>query len=143
MKPMIRDTYGRNALSSAMQLLLGVTNGKYPAEGLPPRIVQGVKVWVEPLPPAQPGQKKRSTHRVKCECPKCGHVMSAGRMHQHKCDARNRRRAGIAAIIWLQAACGVKESRASAAAEWDAMSASDRSKTLLTRQIMGALSRGI
>jgi hypothetical protein len=57
-----------------------------PVEGMPPRLIQGIRIWVEPQ--KEPGAKvsrrnKRSTHRVMAECPICLKVMSAGRLHQH------------------------------------------------------------
>lgn len=72
--------------STEMLVLLGVTGGRLPIAGLPIRLVQGIEVWVEPLPPAAPGQRKRSTHRVLCRCPSCGFVLSAGRLNQHICS---------------------------------------------------------
>jgi hypothetical protein len=72
--------------SSAMLQLLGVSGSKLPAEGMPAREIQGIRVWVAPLPPREPGQRgKRSTHRVRCACPDCGAEVSAGRLFQHRC----------------------------------------------------------
>lgn len=56
---------------------------KWPDDGLPPTTVQGVKVWVKPIVRV-PGRKS-SKHRVMCECPECGQVLSVGRLHQHVC----------------------------------------------------------
>lgn len=70
--------------STEMLALLGVT--RIPPEGLNARLVQGIWVWADPLPAAEPGQRKRSTHRVRCECPLCGKHLSAGRLHQHICS---------------------------------------------------------
>lgn len=80
---------GRPVHSHAMAALLGV-EGNYPASGLPGRFLQGIWVWVDPLPPRQPGERKRSTHRVLCECPDCGQRLSAGRLHQHTCPTAPR-----------------------------------------------------
>jgi hypothetical protein len=77
---------GRPVHSSTMLTLLGVT-GKLPPEGMAARDVQGVRVWVRPLPDAAPGQRKRSAHRVRCACPGCGLKLSAGRLFQHWCEA--------------------------------------------------------
>jgi len=42
---------------------------------------RSVMVWVSP---AKVGRTyKSSQHRVMCECPHCGDVLSAGRLHQH------------------------------------------------------------
>lgn len=83
---------GRPAHTGDMQLLLAQAHGnmalvggsKWPELGLPPVQVQGVKVWVEPFQ-RRPGVRKSSKHRVMCECPNCGHVLSAGRLFQHVC----------------------------------------------------------
>lgn len=82
-----------NAHSDDVKAMLGLPK-KLPKEGVPPRIVQGIKVWVEPAAAAvyvmRWGQRKllkRSTHRVMAECPLCGAHLSAGRLHQHKCQS--------------------------------------------------------
>lgn len=66
-----------------MMAALGVK--RLPAEGLPEREVDGVKVWVAPLDPSPTARRfKRSTHRLLCECPRCGKTMSFGRLAQHE-----------------------------------------------------------
>lgn len=81
----------RNAHSPQVRAMLGLdSKAKLPVEGMPARVVQGIKVWVEPLVGAAPKNSagrtaKRSTHRVLAECPHCQQVLSAGRLHQHKC----------------------------------------------------------
>lgn len=60
--------------------------GHWPDEGLLPVTVQGFMVWVVPIERI-PG-KKSSRHRVLCECPGCGVVLSVGRLHQHKCKVK-------------------------------------------------------
>lgn len=63
---------------------------KLPEEGIPPRMVDGIKVWVTPANPKKNlalGIRKSSVHRVLCECPGCGRVVSAGRLAQHKCSS--------------------------------------------------------
>lgn len=87
----------RPASSRVVNMLLGLRDGqKLPVEGMPPREIQGVKVWVTPLPPHPDKDKprglfgsmwKRSTHRVLCECPDCGKVLSIGRLAQHVCKS--------------------------------------------------------
>ncbi len=84
------------AHASLMKTLLGLPlKSKLPAQGMEPRVIQGVKVWVEPAPDPVFINKwgrtrllKRSTHRVMAECPDCGKHLSAGRMHQHVCKAK-------------------------------------------------------
>ena len=86
---------GRNAHNSTMKRLLGLDPNKHlPAAGLPPQTIQGIRVWV--MPAGAPKMRtnrwtgaqcvvKSSTHRIMGECPHCSAVMSAGRLHQHKC----------------------------------------------------------
>lgn len=85
-----------NAHSNDVRKMLGLPDkAKLPIEGLPPRIVHGIKVWVEPEPPSRLSgvcgepwthrMVKSSKHRIKAECPHCGWVGSAGRLHQHVC----------------------------------------------------------
>lgn len=57
---------------------------RLPVDGAAPRIVDGNKVWINPLP-LGPVRWKRSTHRVMVECHHCGQQFSAGRLHQHVC----------------------------------------------------------
>lgn len=86
----------QHAQHTDMKLLLaeahknpGLVGGaKWPELGLPPTIIQGVKVWVERMVRV-PG-KKSSKHRVLCECPGCKQVLSVGRLHQHVCKKRER-----------------------------------------------------
>jgi hypothetical protein len=76
-----------NAHSPQVRELLGLApTAKLPPEGMSPRVIQGIVVWVNPLPPrgAHP-RFKRSTHRVMAQCPACSKVLSAGRLHQHVC----------------------------------------------------------
>ncbi len=59
---------------------------KLPKEGIAPRKISGITVWVNPLPERLPGKwRKRSTHRVMAKCPACQREMSVGRLAQHKC----------------------------------------------------------
>lgn len=74
-----------HAHSNQVRALLGLRpRQKLPAEGMPPRLIQGILVWVTPLGP-NPTRFKRSTHRVLARC-NCGKVLSAGRLHQHRCS---------------------------------------------------------
>ena len=102
-KPIIIDhekseKYGMRftADSAAMLKLIGVTGPKLPKEAIEPRYIQGIRVWVEPHVPRYSKRDpsvelKTSKHRVLCECPNCGHVLSVGRLHQHLCNATRRR----------------------------------------------------
>lgn len=73
--------YGR-ATSSDMRELLGVRD--LPAEGMPEREIQGVRVYVAPQAPLTQGQRHRATHRIFAIC-ECGKHVPVGRLHQHKC----------------------------------------------------------
>jgi hypothetical protein len=80
-----------------MHELLGLPRGgRLPVEGMPERLIQGVRVYVKPLIGERPvrgnplfGQRlrrgKRNGHRVIAICG-CGQHVSAGRLHQHKCE---------------------------------------------------------
>ena len=73
-----------HAQNSGIKILLGLRPEQpLPAEGLPAREIQGVKVWIDPLGEKQ--KQRRMTHRIRCECPDCGQKMSVGRLHQHIC----------------------------------------------------------
>ena len=72
--------------SGEMLQALGLKPGGHlPADGLPPRELQGVTVYVAPAAPAASGRKS-SRHRVMAVC-SCGRHVSAGRLHQHRCPA--------------------------------------------------------
>lgn len=45
----IEGRQGYSANSTDMYALLGVSSGKLPAEGMPERLIQGVRVYVRPL----------------------------------------------------------------------------------------------
>jgi hypothetical protein len=70
-----------NMHSDEMLKALGVR--KLPRDGMEPRQIQGITVWVTPA--VTFAGRKSSKHRVMCECPDCGKQMSAGRLHQHVC----------------------------------------------------------
>lgn len=74
------------AFSHHVNAMLGLSkSAKLPQEGMAPRFIQGIKVWVNPLA-LGPVKHKRSTHRVMAECPTCGRHLSVGRLRQHKCE---------------------------------------------------------
>ena len=73
--------------------LLGLRSGQHlPDEGMAPRIVDGVKVWVLPIRPFEErtypvlGHVRRNglQLRVRCECPNCGQEVPVGRLAQHQ-----------------------------------------------------------
>lgn len=96
-RPFIRDPKhpSWNAHHNHLREMLGLPK-KLPKEGVPPQIIQGIKVWVEPHRPKVRTDKltgsmklvKSSKHRVMAECPLCGEHLSAGRLHQHKCKVK-------------------------------------------------------
>lgn len=61
---------------------------RLPVEGIEPRTVLGVRVWIVPLPtrPESERRWKRSNHRLMCACPLCAWTGSVGRLGQHKCS---------------------------------------------------------
>ena len=74
-----------NAHSPAMKQYFGLQpNDPWPANGLPARVIAGIKVWVAPLSPNSADRRSR-LHRVRAQCPLCNAVLSAGRLHQHVC----------------------------------------------------------
>jgi hypothetical protein len=81
--PRILGRFGRDASAGDMYELLGVTAGSLPAEGMPERTIQGVRVYVKPLPP-KTGTRRNFGLRVTAICP-CGRHVPVGRLHQHKC----------------------------------------------------------
>jgi hypothetical protein len=80
--------FGHNAHSDEIREMLGLGHkAKLPVEGLHGQTIQGVRVWITALPDRPKGGHKRSTHRVLAMCPSCLRVVSAGRLHQHKCKS--------------------------------------------------------
>ncbi len=78
----ISGRFGNRATAHDMYALLGTA--KLPAEGMPERGIQGVRVYVKPLPEGKPGQ--RQSLRVMAICT-CGQHVPVGRLHQHICKA--------------------------------------------------------
>ena len=87
MRGFVSQKYGKGNVpmhSPEMMETLGLKAGAHlPPEGMPERLIQGVKVWVTPYVEGRP--RKSSIHRVMCKCPSCERVLSAGRLHQHIC----------------------------------------------------------
>lgn len=75
--------------SGEMMEALGLKAGHHlPAEGMPERLIQGVRVYVLA---AKPTAHKSSAHRVMAVCPACERHMSAGRLasqHWKHCPKR-------------------------------------------------------
>lgn len=81
-----------------LRAMFGVTSHRWPDQGCEPREIQGI--WVRVLPvdhsslrdpgshPLTGRQRKRAQHRCIAWCPECGAQVSAGRLQQHRCDAR-------------------------------------------------------
>jgi hypothetical protein len=71
--------------SSAMMRALGLKPGAHlPTMGLARRDVEGVTVYVKPVPPREIWDHgKSSAHRVIAICPACERHLSAGRLVQH------------------------------------------------------------
>lgn len=79
----IQGRFGYNALAHDMYQFLGVKS--LPVEGMPEREIQGVRVYVKPLPFAPPGGHRNFQGlRVMAICT-CGQHVPVGRLHQHKC----------------------------------------------------------
>lgn len=74
---------GRYRYASAhdMYEYLGVK--RLPDAGMPERLIDGVRVYVKPLPVGKAGQ--RQSLRVTAICDDCGQHVPVGRMHQHLC----------------------------------------------------------
>lgn len=70
----------RYADAHDMYALLGVK--RLPDEGMPERLIQGIRVYVKPLPDGKP--RHRQSLRVTAICD-CGRHIAVGRMHQHIC----------------------------------------------------------
>lgn len=72
----------RYADAHDMYALLNVTS--LPIEGMPERVIHGVRVYVRPLPPHPELQRNFQGLRVMAICD-CGQHLAVGRLHQHKC----------------------------------------------------------
>jgi hypothetical protein len=82
-KIMIRNSRGWNCHEGELKELFGLSKkDKWPSEGLPAKLIQGIRVWVNPKTTAT---TLSQFHRCRAQCPRCLKVLSAGRLHQHKC----------------------------------------------------------
>ena len=73
--------------------LLGLAPGqKLPPEGMPERLIQGIPVWVLPLPEVKVKryvrQQRRFALRVRARCPQCGKETALSRLIQHTCKIK-------------------------------------------------------
>jgi hypothetical protein len=79
MKLFLTDQHGWTAHDRTVKVLMGLgEKDKWPKEGLPPREVQGIRVWVKPI-----GNSTAFYLRAMCECPICHKKMPIGRLKQH------------------------------------------------------------
>jgi len=98
MKKMIPGKY-RYADAHDIYKLLGLKTSKLPAEGMPEQMIHGVRVYVRPLtcPVEQSGWNGRHMRRnwqglrVMAVC-ECGQHLAVGRLHQHRCEKKGRKR---------------------------------------------------
>lgn len=74
----------RHADAHDMYALLGVTKRALPVEGMPERVIQGVRVYVKPLAAKVGLRRNFQGLRVMAIC-ECGKHLPVGRLHQHKC----------------------------------------------------------
>lgn len=79
---LIQGRHHRYADAHDMYEFLGVK--ALPIEGMPERLIQGVRVYVKPLPPSESMRRNFQGLRVMAICD-CGQHVPVGRMHQHKC----------------------------------------------------------
>lgn len=114
-----------------LRAMFGMTGGKWPKQGCPARQIQGI--WVHVLPSDHesltrlglPGERKarRAQHRCLATCPECGAGVSAGRLAQHRCDARVSKAERLRRFQFQQTLTWTRtqaELRALALAYWDA-----------------------
>lgn len=67
-------SYNEGRLPKEIIVALGLNpNAHLPAEGIAPRYINGVKVWINPV-------ADYFAHRVMCSCPSCHRSMSAARL---------------------------------------------------------------
>lgn len=75
---------GRYKYADASDMYGHLGTRKLPPEGMPERVIDGVRVYVKPLPIGIPPRGRRFALRVMAIC-ECGKHLAVGRMHQHKC----------------------------------------------------------
>lgn len=86
--------WARPARADEVMELLGLgPKAKLPPEGMEERLIQGIPVWVNPLPePKGPNPwsvsgraHRRFALRVRARCPQCAKETAASRLAQHTC----------------------------------------------------------
>ena len=90
------------AQTHELMQLFGITNGRWPAAGCKLRFIQDIAVHVLPIDHValrNPNGTKARKHRVIAACPDCGVAVSAGRLQQHKCAPKRKRRSRHNAIL--------------------------------------------
>lgn len=71
------------AFSDQINEMLGLApKQKLPEEGMPPRLIRGIEVWVRPLPPKVDNHRRFSL-RVRGRCPFCQCEFAVSRLAQH------------------------------------------------------------
>lgn len=66
------------------EMLFGNRKAKLPREGVPETMLQGIKVWANPLDQTRSDRPNQRFHlRMLAECPVCGKVYAVGRLGQH------------------------------------------------------------
>jgi hypothetical protein len=74
----LRNKWDRSAHDADVKEFFGLhRKAKWPAAGMPLRIIQGIACWVNPL-----GQSP-GFQRAYAQCPMCGKNMPIGRLAQH------------------------------------------------------------
>jgi hypothetical protein len=72
-----------NASSHTLKMMFGLgRTAQLPPEGMAPRTIQGIDVYVKPLPP-KTGRFRNFSIRVTAVCPLCGRHVAASRLPQH------------------------------------------------------------
>ena len=76
-------------MASAGEIVQRLGVKTLPAEGMTEQEIDGVRVYVKPLPPlesiAGTRRRRRFALRVTAIC-ECGQHVAVGRIHQHKCQ---------------------------------------------------------
>ena len=85
---MIRSKFGNGkypATAGEMYEKLGVRPGALPVDGMPEQVIDGVRVYVRPLPPNPTARRNFDGLRVMAICDDCNRHVAAGRLAQHAC----------------------------------------------------------
>ena len=84
-----QSRFPRAAQSNELCQMLGLApKQKLPVEGMAPRLIQGILVWVNPLPEATKSGWRRFSLRVRARCPQCEKEFAASRLIQHTCKTK-------------------------------------------------------